>query len=279
MRNEIFRRYLRDLALAWFPLAAVAGCRGNEPITSWDSPRLLKVQREWESLRDNAKKMPEEEQVKRYGDKDEGLYDLLAAIIEKQVSQEEMRRLAASCGKLPVREKDRSDFVNAVLSSMLFVFVKSGDRDSLVTLLSTRCPVRAASNRDIEYFLLLYGDKLKDPITILGDAFSKCRSAEVRHQLADAVRRGFRGHEIRGKDDADFVKNAMQWYGKNKDHLTFNDMYGLYAQHTSEEGYERYPEENTEFPSGSKPEPLFLLSEAKKNPDTKSSEEAKKGTK
>jgi hypothetical protein len=266
MKSRHCSRLACQFVLACVALSALSGC-GAEPITSWDSPRLAKVQREWESLRDAAKKLPEKEGVRKYGSKYERLGEMLHDIVQKQLSHEEMRQLAASCGSLPIREKDRSDFVNAVLSGMAYKFVTSGDRDTLVKFLSIRCLVRAAPNCDIEYFVLVYGDKLKDPITVLGEAFSKCKTLEVRRQLADSVRRAFRGHEIRGKDDADFVTKAMQWYEQNKDHLRFNDMYGLYAMNTAEEIYERHPRSNSEFPRGPKQEPLFMFSKAKGEKD------------
>ena len=78
---------------------------------------------------------------------------------------------------------------------------------------------------DIEFYLAYYGEKLKDPILVLGEAFSKCKVPEVRHDIAGAVRRGFAGHGIRGKDDAEYVANAMQWYEKEKNHLIVNEEY------------------------------------------------------
>jgi hypothetical protein len=260
MEKPDYLRCLYRLALASAVLAVITGCRTNEPITSWDSPRLMKVQKEWMAIQEHARKMSEEERVRKYGDKDEGLYDLLDGIIEKQLSHEDMRQLAISCGALPIHSKDRSDFANAVLSSMVWVFINSGDRDSLVTLLSTRCPVQVGPGLDIEYYLPLHGEKkIKDPITVLEEAFSKCKSPEVRRKLAYSTRRAFRGHGITGKDDADFVKHAMEWYEKNKEHLTLNGGYFAYSQHSSEEMYERYPESNDKFPSWSDKKPLFLL--------------------
>jgi len=94
-----------------------------------------------------------------------------------------------------------------------------------VKLLSTRCQSEIGISNDIEYYLADCGKKLKDPILVLGEAFSKCKVPEVRHDIAGAVRRGFAGHGIRGKDDAEYVANAMQWYEKEKDHLIVNVEY------------------------------------------------------
>jgi hypothetical protein len=38
-----------------------------------------------------------------------------------------------------------------------------------------------------------------------------------------AVRRGFTGSGISGKDDAEFVNNAMRWYEKEKGNLIVNE--------------------------------------------------------
>ena len=42
---------------------------------------------------------------------------------------------------------------------------------------------------------------------------------ETRKDLAAAVRRGFAGLGITGQDDAEYVKNAMCWYEKEKDNV------------------------------------------------------------
>jgi hypothetical protein len=54
---------------------------------------------------------------------------------------------------------------------------------------------------------------------VLGEAYSKCQVPEVRHDLAGVGRRAFIGQGIRGKDDAEYVTNAMQWYEEEKSHL------------------------------------------------------------
>jgi hypothetical protein len=270
MKRNALTQFVRRLAPAWIILATVVGCHGEESIRSWDSPKLKRIQKEWETLWDAARKTQGKDRVEKYGLKNEKLDEELDAIIERQVSHEEMRRLAVSCGALGVRAKDRSDFDNAMLSATLLTSVNAGDRASLVTLLSTRCPVRVFPDQDIEFFLVLRGEgKIKDPILILGDAYSKCKTPAVRRQLADAVHRAFRGHDIQGKDGSEFVKNAMKWYEKNKNRLTVNEFYFAYATGVGEESYERNPELSREFPSGTDKKPLFILSDSKKQPAPK----------
>ena len=208
--------FLPAAAMICVAVATVGGCTANEPITSWDSPRLLEVQKEWDSLpRIGGKQKNEEQQNK------------LDRVLQRSLSYDDLRHLAATCGSLAVREKDRSDFANAVLVYMEKTFVDRGDRDNLVKVLSTRCQLHIAVYTDIEFYLAFFGKKLKDPILVLGEAFSKCQVPEVRHDLAGAVHRGFLGLGIQGKDDAEYVANAMQWYEKEKGHLTVNQKYWM----------------------------------------------------
>ena len=150
----------------------------------------------------------------------------LDEILKKQFTKKELHELAASCASMPIPEEDRSDFADILLKSMVHVFSLSGDREGLVTLLSNRCPPWVGWRDNIEWFLALRNKELKDPILILGEAYSNCKVSEVRKVIATAVRRGFVGLGVKGKDDAEFVRNAMQWYSQNKDHLEVNMEYG-----------------------------------------------------
>ena len=76
--------------------------------------------------------------------------------------------LATTCGTLPARAKNRSEFANAVLAYMEKTFVDSGDRDNLVKLLSTRCQLRIGGYDDIEFYLAFRGNKLKIPSLFSG---------------------------------------------------------------------------------------------------------------
>ena len=184
---------------------------------SWVSPKVLEVKKDFESLRAS---FTEPSTQSNYGERATKISDLL----RKRLSHQEMSELAATCDKLPVSEKDWSGFERCLILEMASVFLKEGDRDSLVALFSTRFPSRYHF-MDIEDLVVRHGTKLKDPVLILGDAYSKCQVPEVRLQIAQAIRRGFKGSGIRGNDDADFVKNAMQWYEREKDQLVFNPAY------------------------------------------------------
>jgi hypothetical protein len=209
------KRLLFPVVLTCVAFAAVGGCTAKEPITSWDSPRLLEVQKEWDSAPIKTQDKSEYDELRKKR----------LRILESNLSYHDLRKLTETCETLPVRAKDRSDFVNEVLAYIERTFINSGDRDNLVKLLSTRCQLEVGIYRDIEFYLTYYGKKLKDPILVLGEAFSRCKVPEVRHDLAGAVRRSFVGQLIRGKDDAEYVTNAMQWYEKEKSHLIVNGEY------------------------------------------------------
>jgi hypothetical protein len=252
------QRLLFSAVLTCVVVAADGGC-ANRTITSWDSPGMRKIQNEWESLHDTANNTVGPEAAEKYGLKHEKLDRMLRRIIESNLSYDALRNLTATCDTLPVLAKDRSEFTNEVLAYMERTFIDSGDRENLVKLLSTRCQLEVGYQIEIEYWLACYGEKLKDPILVLGEAFSKCKVPEVRHELARAVRRGFSGHGIGGKDDAEYVANAMQWYEKEKNRLIVNGEYWRNATHLPAEFYDEHPE------LFSKSERDFVKSEAYKS--------------
>jgi hypothetical protein len=203
---------------------------------SWRSPRLISVQKEWYKLRDSfgthTMKAEYEKNAK-----------ILDEFLEKRLSARDLRELARSCGEVPLRDQDREPFVKSLLDHMLMAFVDSGDRDSLVTLLSIRCPNRVGWQVDIEWFLVVFPEKkrtIKDPILVLGDAYAQCKIPEIRRDIASVVRRGFSTMRIpnlnsKREEDADYVSKAMKWYLEHKDELVPN------LEYTQNEGMDRNP--------------------------------------
>ena len=187
-------------------------CR-REPITSWNSPRMIAVQKEWQAMHDS---------LEGHWAKDNGEQQaMLDAILSNGLSRADLRRLAATADMLPLRPKDQSVFQQEALKYMVRRLVDLGDREGLVALLSRRFPNgTVAGYAQAEYYIAYFGRKtLKDPILVLGEAYSQCRIPEVRRTIANTVRRDFTGSGVRGKDDAEFVRNAMRWYEEEKDHL------------------------------------------------------------
>jgi hypothetical protein len=147
--------------------------------------------------------------------------------LEKRISPQNRRHLAATVHVLRTKTDDRSHFENEALAFLVKAFVASGDRKSLVRLLSKRCENRIDGPELIEFWLTFHGQKLKDPILVLGEAYARCDVPETRHLLAAAVRRGFADFGIHGADDAEYVGNAMRWYENNKKDLDVNYRYTL----------------------------------------------------
>jgi len=242
----------------------------EEVSLSWDSPKMREIKAEWETLHETYRKHPEKIPGDCGKTKYGNLLEMCDSLLRERLSYEELRGLTSSCGTLPIRDADRDPFGNEVLAFMVREFVASGDRDTLVRLLSTRCVRRASSiwRTTLEYYLASEGDRtlrvrlvrLRDPILVLGEAHAKCTIPEVRTEIAFAVRRGFGAMGITGKDDAEFVRNAMQWYEQRKGHVTAN--WGYLMQHLCVDTFWSGPEEyDKEMSLRDRREPLFRENE------------------
>jgi uncharacterized protein (TIGR03067 family) len=237
-------------------LAALQGHAEAEAIPddeqiSWDSPKMGEIEKEWRSLQATYDKTPEK--IPGGGGKDQyfRFSQLQHDLLSKRLSDRELRQLAGAPGPIP-----DGAFTDNVVDLIVWTLVEIGDRDRLVTLLSKRCTGRVYGET-VEYCLAFRGYKLKDPILVLGEAYSKCQSPETCHNLAAAVRRGFSGHGIHCKDDAGYVKSGMQWYEKEKDGLEVNADYARNDADSTLAKYERNPKLYEEFPPPSKREQLF----------------------
>jgi hypothetical protein len=189
---------------------------------------MLDIQRRYESLIDAADKMPQgPAYAAKYGLKDEILTDALYHILTSNLSSEDLRHLAETCGTLPTDEYHWSPFTRDVFGYMMRSIVDSGDRDLVLKTLSTRCPDCVGSSSFVEYYLAEREGTIKEPVSLLGEGYFKCQDPEVRPHIAAAVRRGFTSSGIRGKDDAEFVSNAMRWYKQESGHLMLNPRHGV----------------------------------------------------
>jgi hypothetical protein len=249
--NETIRwRDILRAALLIALLITQHGCEGNKagpastgPALTWNSPKMRDIEKEWHALWEACKAKPKDH------DKFVDGRDMMLTnrLLRTRLSHVELRQLAATSDSLPIvaHDKDRGPFVNDVLQFMVRSFVKVADRESLVELLSKRCPSQVNWSWNIEYCLVYRGWRLKDPILVLGEAYSKCQVPETRHTLAAAVRRGFAGLGIHRKDEAEFVSNAMSWYEEHKGGLVANERYYLNectGGSFTVENLERHPE-------------------------------------
>jgi hypothetical protein len=192
---------------------------------SWDSPRMVVLEKEWKSLdtRHGAHKPGEEAMAEI-----DRINNAQVSLLRKSLSVEDLRQLAASSSTLKAKTSDRRAFVDSVVGHIVVEFLASGDHDNLVMLFANAFP-RYVGWYDIEFVLAAGNKKLKEPIRILGEAYEKCRVPQIRVEIAAAVRRAFTNSGVLAKEDADFVRNAMQWYDHNKGHLAVNPYYCLKA--------------------------------------------------
>lgn len=221
---------------------------------------MCEIERECQSLWDTLEKNPEKVRGEFSKVKYGNTTILVTRLFEKRLSERELRQLAASSEMIPILPDDRSRFVNDLLPFMVKAFVELGDRENLIELLSRRCPSRIDWPENLEYYLAFRAKKLKDPILVLGEAYSKCHVPETSHILVAAIRRGFAGFEIPGDNDADYVKNATSWYQKEKGHLVVNEKYprneSVGPSKFTIEMYEKHPEFYDNPPEAR--EPLFM---------------------
>ena len=186
---------------------------------SWNSPRMRELEGELQLLWDAPRETINARDIKSMWRE-----RMAACLIEKRLSKQDAADLAAACKELPVDPSGWDRFVNAVMPHV----IRSLDREGLVAMLSVRCPYYCGDEYSLEFCLAaraLWGDKLKDPVSVLGEAYVRCQIPKVRSILIDPIRSAFAGHGIKGNDDAEFVKNATQWYAKNKDHLALSKDY------------------------------------------------------
>jgi hypothetical protein len=198
---------------AAIPQLAV-GENTSSPSLSWDSQKLQEIKKEW-----LKQPLPKTAKEKR-GSYAQGLIRL-EGLLKAKLTRKELSEVALSMKSMPVDEGQfgLGGFEGELLQAMVVDLLDNGDRKSLVDLLSVHCPMRIGLSIDIEFAIVLRGKTMNDPIRVLADAYGKATDANVRSDIAAALRRGFTGLGVIGKDDTDFIKNAMKWYDDNKGRL------------------------------------------------------------
>lgn len=173
-------------------------------------------------------------------------------LLGRRISGHGLRHLACTAEEAP-----DTFFANELIVFMVKTFVERGDRESLVKLLSARCPDHVDMWTTIEAYVVCRGKELTDPVVVFGDAYEQCETPDTRRKLAATIRRAFADLGIKGTDDAEYVKNAMQWYEQQKDHLAVNWGYRDNDRLFPPESYEKHPELYEKVPAYLKREPLF----------------------
>ncbi len=212
----VFAMQVLSMAEDRTPRKQAAAERGDgSGAMTWDSTELARIKQTWIERKARLSALPP---MQAYGEE----IGLLGDVLGESLSEKQLGEVASSCKTMPLK---RGGFHNTLLEALVVACVYRGYRDNLVTLLSIRFPERIGVNEDVEYFIVVCGTKLKDPVLVLGEAYDKCQVPDVRRAIAAAVRRAFIGSGIRGTDDAEFVRNAMRWYAQNKHGLVLNRLY------------------------------------------------------
>ena len=242
------------------PMTRITGAhcaRGAEPALTWDSGKLRQIEDEYWSLchtfTDSRDRIAGVNFNDQYGESRR----LIETLFRRRLAESDVYQLAASCEVLPTARIHGSEFEYDLLAFLVKAFVDLGDREALVELLSKRCPSLIDWPQTIEFYLAFRGQDLDDPILILGDAYSKSESPEVRRRLASSIRRAFGGLGIDGVEDADFVANARQWYERERDQLVVNGDFWRNEKRIPSGAYEKYPRFYQDFPAGLTRELLF----------------------
>jgi hypothetical protein len=207
-------------------------------VLSWDSARV----------RDLATQIEAEERAKV---DPERVYARTKQAVTKafrdRFSKGELHSLASSFASTPkdLRRRSTESWTHSqilIYEALFDAFLETGDREGLVTLLSTRCQPFMYFYTEVELYLALHGKRLKDPVLVLDEAYSKCRTPEVRRVIAEAVRQAFMAHAIVGRDDHESVANAMEWYRRHRDRLVDNTQaYGENTGGVLGGKYEKHP--------------------------------------
>ena len=206
----------------------------------WDSPKLHEIEQTWQHT-------PVPPNTPRRSQADKALLQL-AEILRASLSEKECRELVDSFDTMPAHKRHGSNFLYSLPEAMVIVLLQSKDRESLVTLLSKRFPPKIGLFTDVESELVSEEYKLKDAILILGEAYSKCKVPVMRAKIAETVRHAFTGNGVRGKDDDEFVKNAMRWYEQNKGNLVVNYGYAINVVERYHEDIPLFEEKRTPPP-------------------------------
>jgi len=182
----------------------------------WNCPKVQKIRQAW------LKHADEGSARDSYA---HGI-DCLVQVLSENLTEEQLRSLALSLVTMSNEEVRESGFAEALVQSLVILFVQNGSRNDLVALLSLHCPDRIYLYCDIEDYLTSQGARLDSPVLILKDAYMQCHTRENRTCIAGAFRRGFQGSHILGGTDEEFIRNASNWFLYNKPKLILNRRYG-----------------------------------------------------
>jgi hypothetical protein len=176
---------------------------GQTTTIAWNSPSVRKI---WESARDKAIPLGERGMPEESNDRLVFFQDALS----KKLSKEDLHAVASSCATMPY-EGRWMDLPSMVYRAVLDLFVASGDREGLVTLLAAHF-VSETLDDTTEGILVAHCGT--PPVLIMTDALGK--GPVFRHDVERALAHGYDEAAVVDKKDAALVKSAVDWYDKHK---------------------------------------------------------------
>jgi hypothetical protein len=184
----------------------------------WDGPQMRQIEKEW-----SAMTVPPGTTA---GNKPLVRERQLEALLKKRLPKEDISKLVASMRKIPIDDNRQTEFQWTFIRALETILFENGDREDLVTLFSTHFDNYFLGSTT-EYVLVVWSKNMKDPVLVLAEAYERSKDPVIRKRIATAVHQSFDGVGVQGKDDAEFIANAMKWFKDNKDRLVLNPRYGI----------------------------------------------------
>ncbi len=190
-----------------------ANANAAKPKLSWDGPEFRQMEKEWLDMTVPPDTSPKSKPYLRYRQ--------LVELLNKKLPKKDIPDLIASLRTVPIDADKQTYFQKTLLDALATNLMESRDRENLVALFSTHF-TNYISFGTTEWGLVCFGKKMKDPILVLGEAYRRSRDPTIRARISTAVHQSFDGNGVEGKDEGEFVKNAMKWYQDNKQRLILN---------------------------------------------------------
>jgi hypothetical protein len=185
----------------------------NKSPMVWDGAEVRQIEKDWSAMTVPPDTMVGDTQLVRFRQ--------LTSLLEKRLPKQEIPGLIASLGKVPIDEEKQTEFQRMFIRALELILIEGGERENLVALFSTHFDDYYLGGTT-EYILVARGEKMKDPILVLAEAYQRSKDPVIRQRIATSVHQSFDGVGVKGKDDAEFIANAMKWYKENKTRVVLN---------------------------------------------------------
>ena len=147
------------------------------------------------------------------------------AILEdllRQLPAPEIKDQLETTRKLPGEYEQLGEYDQYLLQALFVVYATRNDRDTLVYLLSAKCP-RFIGTSAIESEVASL--RVQSPFLVLIDSYDRAENDQHRKYLSDIIRESLKDLSNRTADDAAFVKAARSWYIENLPSVKINPYY------------------------------------------------------